>query len=100
VPLLQGRSVRWDDTLFGQYDMHHSGVARMRMIRTPDWKLVRHFEPGGQDELYHLAADPGENHNLFSSTPPELQSEHQALSRRLEEWMAHLGDTPGKMMQE
>ena len=64
----------WDDTLFGQYDMHHSAVARMRMIRTPEWKLVRHFEPGGQDELYHLAEDPGETRNLADSAKPEHRS--------------------------
>ena len=45
VPLLRGqKSPTWDDTLFGQYDMHHYQTARMRMIRTPEWKLMRHFE--------------------------------------------------------
>ena len=68
VPLLRGQQrATWDDTLFGQYDMHHYQVARMRMIRTPEWKLVRHFEPGGQDELYHLAVDPGETRDLGTS---------------------------------
>ena len=43
------------------------------MIRTPEWKLVRHFEPGGQDELYHLANDPGELRNLADSAEPEHQ---------------------------
>ena len=71
VPLLKGqRPAPWDDTLFGQYDMHHYQVARMRMIRTPEWKLVRHFETGGQDELYHLAEDPGETLNLDTSAEP------------------------------
>ena len=40
----------------------------MRMIRTPEWKLVRHFEPEGTDELYHLSEDPGEAHNLANFT--------------------------------
>ena len=35
VPLLKDKTAPWDDTLFGQYDMHHYQVARMRMIRTP-----------------------------------------------------------------
>src|SRR5262249_31493433 len=41
VPLLRpsNGSVAWDDTLFGQYNMHHNQVAQMRMIRTPEWKL-------------------------------------------------------------
>jgi uncharacterized sulfatase len=97
VPFLRDRSIAWDETLFGQYDMHHAGFALMRMIRTPEWKLVRHFEPGGKDELYDLAADPGENRNLSSAGQPEHQSTCKALSQRLAEWMARLGDTPGKI---
>jgi arylsulfatase A-like enzyme len=64
----------------------------MRMIRTPQWKLVRHFEPGGKDELYHLAKDPGETHDLGSSRETEYQSQRAALSRSLEAWMARIGD--------
>jgi uncharacterized sulfatase len=94
VPLLRGQAPAWDDTLFGQYDMHHSAIARMRMIRTPEWKLIRHFEPGGQNELYHLASDPGELHNLAGSAQPEHRSQRDALSRRLEHWMTGLGDRP------
>ena len=86
------RPPTWDDTLFGQYDMHHYQVARMRMIRTPDWKLVRHFEAGGQDELYHLAADPGETHNLADSADPSHQSQCASLAQRLEAWMAQIRD--------
>ncbi|MBI4586214.1 MAG: sulfatase-like hydrolase/transferase [Planctomycetes bacterium] len=56
----------WDDTLFGQYDMHHYTRARMRLLRTPAWKLVWHFEPGAENELYDLVKDPGEVHNLAS----------------------------------
>jgi hypothetical protein len=47
-----------------QYNMHHSQLAKMRMIRTPEWELVRHVEPGGKDELYYLAADPGDTRTL------------------------------------
>jgi len=96
IPLLRGQAPAWADALFGQYDMHHSAVARMRMIRTPEWKLIRHFEPGGQDELYHLSGDPGEARNLADSTQPEHRSQRDALSRRLEEWMKALGDQPTK----
>jgi uncharacterized sulfatase len=94
LPLLQGQNPTWDDTLFGQYDMHHSAIARMRMIRTPDWKLIRHFEPGGQDELYHLARDPGEHDNLADSAGTGHRSQHEALGRRLDEWIGALGKQP------
>jgi choline-sulfatase len=89
---LQGQSTSWDDTLFGQYDMHHYQVARMRMIRTPEWKLVRHFEPEGHDELYHLAEDPGETHDLANLTELKSRAQRDALARRLEGWMAQIGD--------
>ena len=93
VPLLRGQEAgSWDDTLFGQYDMHHYQVARMRMVRTPEWKLVRHFEPNGQDEFYHLAQDPGETRDLGTSTEPKHHSERAALARRLEAWMTRIGD--------
>jgi uncharacterized sulfatase len=90
VPLLRCAAPAWDDTLFGQYDMHHSAIAQMRMIRTPEWKLIRHFEPGGQDELYHLASDPGEACNLADSASHEHRSQRESLSRRLDEWMKQM----------
>jgi choline-sulfatase len=98
VPLLRGKSASsWVDTLLGQYDMHHYQIARMRMVRTPDWKLVRHFEPGGHDELYHLTSDPGETRNLESSPEPEHQSQRTALARRLEDWMTRINDRLGPL---
>jgi choline-sulfatase len=96
VPLLSGKEPPWDDTLFGQYDMHHSQVARMRMIRTPEWKLIRHFEPGGQDELYHLRDDPGELHDLAKSTEPSHRTRRDDLQRQLDHSMARVGDSPVK----
>lgn len=90
APLLRGEPVDWDDTLFGQYDMHHGAVARMRMVRTPEWKLVRHFEPGVEDELFHLAEDPGEDHNLAGSDAH--RTTFLRLNRRLQLWMASIDD--------
>jgi uncharacterized sulfatase len=90
-PLLLGRQVPWDDTLFGQYDLKHGRrQARMRMIRTPEWKLVRHFEPGVPDELYHLAADPGETKDLADSAPH--RDRKSALAGRLDDWMTSIDD--------
>jgi uncharacterized sulfatase len=92
VPLLRGQPAAWDDTLFGQYDMHHDVTARMRMIRTPEWKLIRHFEPGGKDELYHLVVDPGEGKSLAGTAEPSARQVEQELSRRLEGWMKAISD--------
>ncbi len=75
----------WNDALFGQYDMHHYTRARMRMLRTPGWKLVRHFEPGGENELYDLVKDPGEVHNRASEKEalPILRRLQSDLSRTM-----------------
>jgi uncharacterized sulfatase len=91
VPLLRGGAPGgWDDTLYGQYDMHHYKVARMRMVRTPEWKLIRHYEPDEPDELYHLATDPTERENLSGSA--EQAEVRQGLERKLEAWMRSTGD--------
>jgi choline-sulfatase len=85
-----GAKIATDDTLFGQYDMHHGAVARMRMIRTREWKLIRHFEPGVADELYDLSGDPGETRNLVDS--PAHRERRSELARRLAEFMTRVGD--------
>jgi uncharacterized sulfatase len=44
TPLLFGvRDAHWRSEIFGQYDLHNSGLAYMRMLRTNDWKLVRYY---------------------------------------------------------
>jgi len=93
VPLLRGQAARWDNTLFGQYDMHHTKKARMRMIRTPEWKLIRHFEAGASDELYHLATDPGETENLAGA--PNQEELESGLAKQLNEWMVSIQDPLG-----
>lgn len=93
APLLKNprdSSIAWDDTHFGQYDMHNGKIAKMRMIRTPEWKLVRHYEPDGADELYHLAVDPEEAENLAGSAAHH--SQEAELTDRLNRWMASIGD--------
>jgi uncharacterized sulfatase len=80
----------WDDTLIGQYDMHHTKTARMRMIRTPEWKLTRHFEPDTPDELYHLKADPGEIVDLIDT--PEHREQLAALKAELHRRLVAIQD--------
>jgi uncharacterized sulfatase len=90
TPLLRGEQPAWDDTLFGQYDLHNVGLAYMRMVRTPYWKLVRHYRSAGLDELYDLKNDPDETRNLYSAAA------HQEVRRQLQErlltWMKGIDD--------
>jgi len=83
--LLAGKPVEnRDETVFGQYDLKHSGKANMRMIRTTDWKLVVHLEPGAASELYDLKNDPEERNNLWDSpTAGKIRAEliHQLQAK-------------------
>ena len=41
--LLLGGRYTPHEAIFGQYDLHHDTVGWLRMIRTPDWKLIRNY---------------------------------------------------------
>lgn len=85
LPLLEGRSIPWDDTFYGEYGMHHYSDVDMRVVRTPDWKLVRDLKNEDRHELYDLVNDPGErmnqiNNPMFAGRIAELDKE---LERRM-----------------
>jgi uncharacterized sulfatase len=89
-PLLRGKKVPWRDTLFGQYDMHHGATAYMRMIRTKEWKLVRHYRAKDKDELYNLKDDPGETRNLYLNI--KHAKVRKQLQKRLTDWQKSIDD--------
>jgi uncharacterized sulfatase len=64
----------------------------MRAYRTTDWKLVRDFKNPGRDELYHLAADPGELENLITSKDPAAEAARSRLEAAILERMREIGD--------
>ena len=85
VPLLAGEPKEWDNTLYAEYSMRHGAKVDMRAWRTPDWKLIIDFAHEGRRELYHLAADPAEGHNLIDSDDPEavqIKREFEAVIRK------------------
>jgi arylsulfatase A-like enzyme len=88
-PLLRGEAVPWPDVVYGEFDMHHYTLARMRMVRTARHKLVRYLGASFQDELYDLEADPGETRNLYRV--PEARGVREELEARLLEWRRRLG---------
>jgi uncharacterized sulfatase len=91
TPLLRGQKVVWRDAIFGQYDLHNSGLAYMRMIRTNEWKLVRHHHVNYLDELYHLADDPGETRNLYRDA--KHRQARDRLQDRLTVWQKGIDDS-------
>lgn len=95
APLLRGEQVTWRSEWFGQYDLHNSGLAYMRMIRTDDWKYVRHFHANLMDELYDLKADPDESKNLINDRKgkgPKITKTVEDLEVKMEQWMKRVHD--------
>jgi uncharacterized sulfatase len=90
-PMLRGETITdWDNDMYAAYDLHNGGLAYMRMVRTPEWKLVRHLRENQMDELYDLKNDPDEKKNLLAAAkanpvPPELQA-------KLDAWRKKVGD--------
>ena len=57
--VLLGNEVEWKNETYFEYIL-------IRAIRTPEWKYVKRFLHT-PNELYHLADDPDENHNLIGN---------------------------------
>jgi len=55
-------------------------------MREGDWKLVEHFEDG-KTELYHLAQDPSEKHDLAAQESARVST----MKARLAEWRVSVG---------
>jgi arylsulfatase A-like enzyme len=90
-PLLRGtKPADWRDAVFGQYDLHNGGLAYLRMIRTGQYKLVRHYFATRLDELYDLRSDPNETDNLYDD--PGYRKTRDQLQERLNTWMRSIGD--------
>jgi len=90
-PLLRGQKIAgWRDTFFAQFDVHNTGLAFMRMIRTSEWKLVRHHLTNFLDELYDLKNDPGETRNLYND--PQHREAREQLQQRLTRWQRSIND--------
>jgi uncharacterized sulfatase len=93
--LLRGETAPWREEIFGQYDLHNSGLAYLRMIRTPRWKFVKHFHENMMDELYDLQKDPGEVRNLIDAQKADgvnIKQLAKDLRKRLTAWQKSIDD--------
>ncbi len=86
VPLLAGgppaerlltRDLYWHYPHYG-----NQGGEPSSTIRRGRWKLIHYYEDG-RDELYDLAADPGEQHDVAASEPDLARELRGALDRWL-----------------
>lgn len=103
--VIRGRPIPYTDAseqepryFFAQYSTHHQSRTHMRAVRSVSWKLIRDFLNPERDELYHLAEDPGEHHNLIDAETPEALAAKQRLHTALIHWMESIDDpaTPGR----
>lgn len=73
---------------------HPETITRSTMIRTSDAKLI--LRPDGQSELYDLAQDPRELHNVYGETAwAARQSE---LTSRLLDWYVRTADVAPRQL--
>ena len=88
VPLLRGepgegiaaRDLFWHYPHYG-----NQGGEPSSIIRRGDWKLIHYYEDG-RDELYDLAADPGERQDVAAANPDRARE----LRADLDEWLAEV----------
>jgi len=85
VPLLQGRDRVDRDTLYWYYPTYHHSVPALA-VREGDFKLI-HFLQDDRVELYNLAEDIGEQHDLAARMPEKAA----ALKAKLHAWRKALG---------
>ena len=86
APLLRGDTLA-REALYWHYPHYHPGGAIPHSaIRAGNWRLV-HFYEDDRDELYDLAADPGETTDVATERPEKTAD----LRRRLDTWLADVG---------
>ncbi|MCA9029587.1 MAG: sulfatase-like hydrolase/transferase [Planctomycetaceae bacterium] len=87
LPAMNGEVWEERDYVFAEQtkDGILTGVDFMTMVRNREWKLVHYLEqPDGQ--LFNLASDPDEVHNLWESSDPAHQAKKTELLDVLREW--------------
>lgn len=84
-PTFEGRSLLErprPEAVFAEtaYRLFVSGTPKRVAVRTADWKLLRDNE-SKTEELYHVAADPGETHPIESGHE-DVRDHLEALLQR------------------
>jgi len=71
------------DAIYWHYPHYHPGGATpYSAVRSGSWRLI-HFYEDDHDELYDLAADPGETTDLATKQPDKAAE----LRRKLDTWL-------------
>ncbi len=88
-PLVAGERPAWRTEFFYEHLFEHPRVPKSEGVRTDDWKYFQFPESEPlYEEMYHLAEDPWEDHNLVGAEEHAEQLDH--LRARREAWIANL----------
>lgn len=80
---LQGKKIAWKDEVY--YEQEES-----RGIRTPHYAYWKRIAETGESELYDMAADPGQHHNIYAN--PAYKEVVAALEQKLYQFFAKYSD--------
>jgi arylsulfatase A len=87
VPLLKSPASRLDrDELYFHVPHYYPTTTPVSAVRARDWKLIEYLEDG-RAELYDLASDPSESHDLAMRHPDRADD----LRGRLHRWREAVG---------
>jgi choline-sulfatase len=87
LPILDGAATH-RHAVYAEWHQIGRMVTPIRTIRTLDWKYNHYLGIG--EELYNLAEDPAERHNLAGR--PQAASMQQDLKRQLFDYLRESGD--------
>jgi arylsulfatase A-like enzyme len=93
LSLLKGEDHLVRNTLYFHYPhYHHQGYMPAGAIREGDYKLIEWFEEsisgeGKAYDLYNLAEDRGEEHDLSGEMPDKVEE----MAARLKRWRLEVG---------
>ncbi len=88
LPLIRGEEVQWRDTVVSEFHGLYDNSCIMRTLRHGPYKYGYNFM--GRDELYDLAKDPAEMHNVIDDA--EYADVVEDLQLRLWNWMQEKQD--------
>lgn len=92
LPLIRGevdsfRPEAYAETMPAGWQALQGDERRIWCVRTVDWKLILNWDRATDEEsweLYHLAADPGERHNVIAEHPAVAEALKTQLEAHME----------------
>jgi len=87
LPLLKGEQILWRDAVFYEYywEANFPHTPTVFGIRTSRFKFIHYHGIWDTDELYDIANDPDEMHNLIED--PQHKATVEQLRKRVYNWL-------------